>query len=93
MNERQLQRLFGILLKYGGRISQWEQFKNYFGELDPIFTHWEFRGFGDLGFGGKLYWDLHRLRASYYSEDETPEVKALCQKINKELEEFQAEYL
>ena len=75
-----LGKVYGVLVELGGADES----------MKPNFIHThlneacrEWRFCGELGFGGKYRIGYNRV--DYYSEDETPERKALAQRINEVL--------
>lgn len=59
-------------------LDEMDNFVRYAKSNDPM----EFRFQGELGFGGKLYFDTPP-RVSCYREDETPERKRMIDSANK----------
>lgn len=47
----------------------------------------EFRFCGNLGFGGKIWWDGEKAFVSCYTEHMTPEIKKIINKTNARLNE------
>ena len=75
-----LGKVYGILVELGGAD---EGMKPNFihTHLNEVCREWRFCG--ELGFGGKYLIGYNRV--DYYSEDETPERKALTKRINEAL--------
>jgi hypothetical protein len=61
-----------------------------FSEIDEPTREWRFCG--DLGFGGKFWWN-GKFYVSCYAEDETPEIKKAIEKANEELWNIFEEYV
>lgn len=62
-----------------------DQFVDY---LTEEHDRYEFRFCGKLGFGGKLYHSRSGTYVSCYSEDETPERRAMIEKANADIREL-----
>ena len=88
----QADKLFKVLVFFGTPPNMYDEFKQYFTEEET--DYWEFRCFQFLlGFGGKLYWDGDKLRASYYPEDQNDKRDKWLSELNRKLSEFQRVHL
>ncbi len=81
-------RCYDILVqKVGARRTDRDSFLDAFSRLEAPF-HSEYRFQGSLGFGGKFYCNHERVYIGCYSEDETPEIRALIKEVNETLLAF-----
>lgn len=81
-------RCYDILVqKVGARRTDRDSFLDTFSRFEAPF-HSEYRFQGCLGFGGKFYCNHERVYIGCYSEDETPEIRALIEEVNETLLSF-----
>lgn len=73
-----------LVQECGVREDRRQDFIDYVAE--PGRTWAEYRFMGSLGLGGKFYLQYGRIWVNCYMEDETPELNAVIQKVNKLLE-------
>jgi len=82
MKELIANKIYDILVTLGGAFEpERDSFIYHHSKNKDICTEWRFQG--KLGFGGKYYSDLNVVDC--YSEDETPTILKLIEKINIEL--------
>jgi len=88
LTESQAMAVFDIIVKHGGKPSQYNEFMHYFTKEDLF---WEFRGVPKLGFGGKIKrGHTGIVYVTYYHEDFTNARELLCYDINSDLDSLQA---
>ncbi len=76
--------VFEVLVKGGG--ASIDDLSNFLAQMDrPLDGPREFSFRGNLGFGGKIYFEETGFRVSCYPEDETPERTRIISKLNNEL--------
>lgn len=85
LNKRFANKVYDVLVETGGaREDERNNFLYHHCESEYGCGEWRFRGV--FGMGGKYL--SKRNIVTYYSEDETPELKELAEKINDELSEL-----
>ena len=83
MDRKRLNKIWDILVKMCGANE--EMRKDFLALQTSDHPAREFRFMGNLGFGGKVWFNNDRVYVNFYREDHTPEREAMAEKANEAL--------